>query len=60
MSGRNGEGYPDPTAETAIRNLTHMPKHVKEAYKTLEEAAGLMGFEIIGLRDRKTRKEWRR
>lgn len=60
MSGRNGEGYPDPTAEAAIRNVSQMPKHVREVYKELSLAAGLMGFEIIGLRDKKTKKEWRR
>lgn len=56
----NGEGYRDPTAEKAVHNASWMPKHVKDIYNKLEAVAGLCGFEIIGLRDRKTGREYRR
>lgn len=56
----NSEGYRDPTAEQAIQNVDRVPKRVKDVYKVMQAVAGLHGFEIIGLRDRNTGKEWRR
>lgn len=55
---KNSEGYPDSTAEQAIRNVTRMPHHIYEIYKALECVASLHGLEIIGIRDRKTGKEY--
>lgn len=55
----NGEGYRDPTADQAVKNASRMPKHVREVYRALQIVANLQGFEIIGLRDRRTGKEWK-
>lgn len=35
-----------------------IPHYVKQVYDQLELAAGLSGFEIAGLRDRRTGKEY--
>lgn len=56
----NREGYRDETADKAIHNAAWMPDHVYREYKALQAIAGLQGFEIVGLRDKKTGKEWRR
>ena len=55
---KNHEGYPDPTAGRAIREASKMPPHIWNVYKMLEAAAGIAGLELVGLRDKKTGKEW--
>ena len=35
-----------------------IPHYVKQVYDQLELAAGLSGFEIVGLRDRRTGREY--
>lgn len=60
MGYRNSEGYSDPTAGRAISKADRMPTHVYNAYKILNEVAGLMGLEVTAVRDRKTKKEWKR
>ena len=35
-----------------------IPHYVKQVYEQLELAAGLSGFEIAGLRDRRTGREY--
>lgn len=57
---KNSEGYSDPTAGKAMRSADRMPMHVWNVYCVLNQVAGLHGFEIVGLRDRKTGKEWKR
>ena len=57
---RNKEGYPDPTAGAAIKEAMKMPKNIHSVYKMLQAAAGVLGLEITGIRDRKTGKEWRK
>ena len=57
---KNQEGYPDPTAGRAIHNANKMPKAIKEVYDILDKVASLHGLEIIGLRDKKTKKVWRK
>lgn len=57
---KNSEGYPDPTAGKAIRTASRMPTHIHNAYVAINNVASLMGFEITGLRDRKTGKVWRK
>lgn len=37
-----------------------IPRYVKQVYDQLELAAGLSGFEIVGLKDRRTGKEYYR
>lgn len=57
---KNSEGYPDNTAEQAIKNVSRMPHHIHEVYEALNRVASLHGIEIIGIKDRKTKKEyWR-
>lgn len=55
---KNSEGYTDNTAGQAIRNVTRMPYHIHEIYRALECVASLHSMEIIGLRDKKTGKEY--
>ncbi len=57
---KNSEGYSDPTAGRAINKADRMPTHIYNTYKILNEVAGLMGLEVTAVRDRKTKKEWKR
>lgn len=57
---KNNEGYDDPTAGQAIKSSARMPTHIYNVYSVINNVAGLHGLEIIGLRDKKTGKEWRR
>lgn len=57
---KNREGYPDPTAGEAIQAAGRMPTHIYNVYSALNTVAGLHGLEIIGLRDKKTGKEFRK
>lgn len=57
---KNSEGYPDPTTGKAMKAAARMPTHIHNAYKVLNDVAGLMGLEIIGVRDKKTKKEWKK
>ena len=76
----NKEGYRDDVAETAIRNVTYIPRsleiasrssvelflssyiprHINEVYAALNKVASLHSLEIVGLRDKKTGKEYRK
>lgn len=56
----NREGYRDDVAETAIRNVTYIPRHINEVYAALNKVASLHSLEIVGLRDKKTGKEFRK
>ena len=58
MTERNKEGYPDPTASKAIRAADRMPTHIYNVYRALNAVAGLHNLEIMGLRDKKTGREW--
>jgi len=59
---KNQEGYLDLTAGKAITEADKVPKHVKMIIYTLQNVAGLAGFEIVSriyLRDKATGKEYR-
>ena len=58
MNYKNKEGYPDPTAGKAVRAAGHMPTHIYNISCALNAVAGLHGLEIMGLRDKKTGREW--
>ena len=58
MSYENNEGYPNPTAGKAIRAADRMPTHIYNVYCALNAVAGLHSLEIMGLRDKKTGREW--
>lgn len=48
------------TSGKAIKAAGHMPTHIYNAYTVLNNTAGLLGLEITGIRDKKTKKEWKR
>lgn len=56
MTYKNHEGYPDPTQGKAIKAAGHMPTHIYNAFTVLNNTAGLLGLEITGIRDKKTKK----
>ena len=67
---RNAEGYPDPTAGEAYRNIVREEREadaerlakISALVPILRATAELAGFDIIGrtpLRDRDTGKEYR-
>ena len=58
MSYKNKEGYSDPTAGKAVQAAGRMPTHIYNISCALNAVAGLHGLEIMGLRDKKTGKEW--
>lgn len=58
MSYKNNEGYSDPTDGKAVRAAGRMPTHIYNVSCALNAVAGLHGLEIMGLRDKKTGKEW--
>ena len=60
MGYRNSEGYSDPTAGKAIHTADRIPIHIYNAYKILNEVAGLMGLKVTALKDRRTKQEWKR
>lgn len=62
MVHKNGEGYPDPTAGTAIREADKAPEHVKWFCRTVKEIASLIGLEVTGriqVKDKQTGREYR-
>lgn len=54
----NQEGYKDETAEKAIRKYNRMPHEMKRAVNNLQNIASMLGFEIITIRDKRTRREY--
>lgn len=57
---KNREGYPDGAAGEAIRAAGRMPKHIHDIYKAVNTVLDIHGLEIIGLRDKRTKREWRK
>ncbi len=58
----NSEGYPDPTAEKAMRNYEKRKILARKTILTLQNVAHLAGFDIVGqikLKDHDTGREWR-
>lgn len=55
----NGEGYRDPTTDKAVRKANQMPYKTREALNALRAIASLLGFELVVVRDKRTRKEYR-
>lgn len=42
----NSEGYKDPTAEKAIHNTEHIPKHIREPLKLIRRLLDIVGSGI--------------
>lgn len=63
MAGlKNSEGYPDPTAEKAIKNVDNSRDDLSKCVHIIRAVASAYGYEIterIVLRDKKTRKYFR-
>jgi hypothetical protein len=61
----NNEGYPDPTAYHALKNIkqeTELEEKVSDLVHVFKVICNLAGFEIIGrisFKHKKTRKEFR-
>jgi len=58
----NGEKYPDPTEEIAVRNADRVPDNIAEVIRLMKSVASLAGLDVtnrIHLRDRATGKEWK-
>ena len=60
MTGRNKEGYPDPTASKAIRAADRMPQHTYKDYCILRSMAYRMGLQITRIKDLESGREWSR
>lgn len=59
---KNGEGYPDPTAYEAIKNIDKEDKRFRKLLHTIFNICELSGFRIEGrivLVDKKTGRIWR-
>ena len=57
----NGEGYPDPTAYSAVRAEDELEKRVTILVKSVKSLIRLSGFEIVGriqLRDVKSGRKF--
>lgn len=58
----NAEGYPDPTADKAIKRADRAPERVAEVIRLMKAVAALAGYETINrihLKDQKTGKEYK-
>ena len=60
MTGRNNEGYPDPTASKAIQAADYMPEHTYKDYCILRAMAYRMGLKITRIKDLESEREWNR
>lgn len=56
----NSEGYKDPTAEKAIHNTEHIPKHIREPLDLVRRFLDVTGLELINIvvRDRKSKRKY--
>lgn len=56
----NSEGYKDPTAEKAIHNTEHIPKHIREPLDLVRRFLDVAGLELINIavRDRKSKRKY--
>lgn len=62
MDGKNSEGYSDPTAYAAMKNIAQEENRYRKLCKVILNICDIAGFEIRGpliLIDKKTRKVWR-
>lgn len=56
----NSEGYKDSTAEKAIHNTGHIPKHIWEPLDLVRRFLDVAGLELINIavRDRKSKRKY--
>lgn len=56
----DSEGYKDPTAEKAIHNTEHIPKHIREPLDLVRRFLNVTGLELINIavRDRKSKRKY--
>ena len=58
----NNEGYPDPTAEKAMKNYEKRKELERKTILTLQNVAHLAGFDIVGkikLKEHREGREWK-
>lgn len=61
MISKNKEGYPDPTAGSAIQEADKQPELVNWYIKTIKDLAVIFDLEVVGyihVKDKKTRRIW--
>lgn len=69
-TGRNSEGYRDPTSSKAISNIAREERlceierlaAMSKIIETIKKMANLVGFEVVGrivLKDKRTGKEYK-
>lgn len=59
---KNSEGYSDPTAYAAMRNIARNEDRFRKLRRAILSICDVAGFEIRGplvVIDKKTRKDWR-
>lgn len=57
----NGEGFSDPTAYAAYREIDREEQRFRKLLKTIFSLCELAGFEVVGrvtLRDKRSGKVW--
>lgn len=62
MNKRNSEGYSDPTAYAALRNIEREEAQVRKLRSTIAQICDLAGFKVqgkIALVEKRTGKVWR-
>ena len=62
MIFKNKEGYPDPTAASAIKEADKPPEHVAWFIRTVKSIAALVDLEVVGrihIKDKSTGREYR-
>lgn len=58
----NREGYKDPTAEEAMRNIMSKPADLEDLIWVIRKTAGMMGYDITNrmhFKDRRTGREYK-
>ncbi len=53
----NSEGYKDPTAEKAIHNTEHIPKHIREPHDLVRRFLNVTGLELIKYRSQRQKEQ---
>lgn len=43
-----------------MHSAEKIPKHIEEVYDALDKVASLHGLKIVEIRDKKTKKRWRK
>lgn len=61
-TGKNAEGYADPTASAAIGQVSKEEKEVGQLIHLMKDLARICGYEVVGriaIKDTKTERVWK-